>query len=115
MERMRGVLAVFHRLAVPALYADFSSSRLLVMHDVAGGPISSAPEGPVRSDVAKQLLDAGMSPYVASVWTRWNREMFADMSASWWPLVIMSSACRCGKPGARILQRYGLLVPSDTR
>ncbi len=31
--------------------------------------------------VARRLLDAGMGRFVASVWARWNREMFADMSA----------------------------------
>ncbi len=58
MERMRVVLEPFDRLAVPQLHADYSSSRLLVMRDVAGGPISSAPAGPIRSDVAKQLLES---------------------------------------------------------
>ena len=58
MERMRVVLEPFDRLAVPQLHADYSSSRLLVMRDVAGGPISSAPVGPIRSDVAKQLLES---------------------------------------------------------
>jgi ubiquinone biosynthesis protein len=58
MERMRVVLEPFDRLEVPQLYADYSSSRLLVMRDVAGGPISSAPDGPLRSDVAKQLLES---------------------------------------------------------
>jgi hypothetical protein len=31
--------------------------------------------------VARRLLDARMGRFVASVWARWNREMFADMSA----------------------------------
>jgi len=31
--------------------------------------------------IALRLLRAGMDRSVASVWTRWNREMFADMSA----------------------------------
>jgi len=30
--------------------------------------------------VAKRLLQAGMNPRVAAVWTRWNRETFADLS-----------------------------------
>jgi hypothetical protein len=34
----------------------------------------------VPRNVARRLLGGGMSPQVASVWTRWNREMFADMS-----------------------------------
>ncbi|MGA2739504.1 MAG: hypothetical protein ABSG65_18950 [Bryobacteraceae bacterium] len=31
--------------------------------------------------VAHRLLDAGLGRFTASVWARWNREMFADMSA----------------------------------
>jgi ubiquinone biosynthesis protein len=58
MERMREVIARFDRLAVPSLYADYSTSRLLVMHDVGGGPISLAPEGSVRSQTARQLLES---------------------------------------------------------
>ncbi|MGZ4133103.1 MAG: AarF/UbiB family protein [Actinomycetota bacterium] len=58
MERMRGVIASFSRLEVPELYADYSTSRLLVMRDVAGGPIGLAPEGPIRSETAKQLLES---------------------------------------------------------
>ncbi|HLK57995.1 MAG TPA: hypothetical protein VKU00_15615, partial [Chthonomonadaceae bacterium] len=30
---------------------------------------------------ARRLLRAGMPPAIAAVWARWNREMFADMSA----------------------------------
>jgi predicted unusual protein kinase regulating ubiquinone biosynthesis (AarF/ABC1/UbiB family)/nucleotide-binding universal stress UspA family protein len=58
MERMREVIAPYDRLAVPLLYSDYSTSRLLVMHDVGGGPISLAPEGPVRSQTARQLLES---------------------------------------------------------
>src|SRR5439155_3597308 len=31
--------------------------------------------------VASELLKAGLGSFVASVWTRWNREVFADLSA----------------------------------
>ncbi len=31
--------------------------------------------------VGLRLLDAGLGRSVSSVWVRWNREMFADMSA----------------------------------
>jgi hypothetical protein len=34
----------------------------------------------VPRSIALRLLRAGMSRRVASMWTRWNREMFADMS-----------------------------------
>jgi hypothetical protein len=36
---------------------------------------------PVPHRVAARLLKAGMPRTVAMTWTRWNREMFADMSA----------------------------------
>jgi hypothetical protein len=35
----------------------------------------------VPQAIAKALLDARMPRPVVSIWTRWNREMFADMSA----------------------------------
>ena len=35
----------------------------------------------IPRNVALRLLEADMSRFVASVWARWNREMFADMSA----------------------------------
>jgi hypothetical protein len=35
----------------------------------------------VPREMAQALLEAGVPPEVAGIWTRWNREMFADMSA----------------------------------
>jgi predicted unusual protein kinase regulating ubiquinone biosynthesis (AarF/ABC1/UbiB family)/nucleotide-binding universal stress UspA family protein len=58
MDRLRAVITPFSRLAVPDLYPDYSTSRLLTMRDVQGGPISMAPEGPVRHEVAVQLLES---------------------------------------------------------
>jgi ubiquinone biosynthesis protein len=58
MDRLREVITPFSRLAVPDLYPDYSTSRLLTMRDVQGGPISMAPEGPVRHEVAVQLLES---------------------------------------------------------
>jgi predicted unusual protein kinase regulating ubiquinone biosynthesis (AarF/ABC1/UbiB family)/nucleotide-binding universal stress UspA family protein len=58
MERLREVIARYPRLAVPELHADLSTSRLLVMRDVAGGPISIAPEGMPRQEAARQLLES---------------------------------------------------------
>ncbi|HYJ60011.1 MAG TPA: AarF/UbiB family protein [Actinomycetota bacterium] len=58
MERMREVIAPYARLAVPTLHPDLSTSRLLVMHDVGGGPISSAAEGKARTETARQLLES---------------------------------------------------------
>jgi predicted unusual protein kinase regulating ubiquinone biosynthesis (AarF/ABC1/UbiB family)/nucleotide-binding universal stress UspA family protein len=58
VQRMAEVIASFDRLSVPDLYTDFSTGRLLVMGDVGGGPIGLAPEGPVRTDAARQLLES---------------------------------------------------------
>ncbi|MGH3033659.1 MAG: AarF/UbiB family protein [Gaiellaceae bacterium] len=58
IERMRVVLAPYDRLAVPQLYADLSTSRLLVMEEVQGLPLRDAPEGPERKEAARQLLES---------------------------------------------------------
>jgi predicted unusual protein kinase regulating ubiquinone biosynthesis (AarF/ABC1/UbiB family) len=58
VQRMGDVIASFDRLAVPVIYTDFSTGRLLVMGDVGGGPITIAPEGPIRAAAAKQLLES---------------------------------------------------------
>jgi ubiquinone biosynthesis protein len=52
------VIAPFPRLAVPQVYGDYSTSRLLVMHDVAGTAIEEAPEGTARTQAARQLLES---------------------------------------------------------
>jgi ubiquinone biosynthesis protein len=58
VQRMGEVIAPFDRLAVPVIHGEFSTGRLLVMGDVGGGPITIAPDGPVRSAAAKQLLES---------------------------------------------------------
>lgn len=40
--------------------------------------------------------------------------MMVTTSASMWPLDIFSRPARCAKPGGRMWQRYGRLVPSET-
>ena len=58
VQRIGEVLESYPRLAVPVVHASLSTSRLLVMHDVGGGPISSAAEGEARRDAARQLLES---------------------------------------------------------
>jgi ubiquinone biosynthesis protein len=58
MQRIGEVLESFPRLAVPVVHHDVSTSRLLVMHDVGGGPIDSAPDGEPRREAARQLLES---------------------------------------------------------
>ena len=56
--RMQGVLADYHRLAVPAVHRDLSTSRLLVMEEIQGIPIKQAPAGAERVEAARQLLES---------------------------------------------------------
>src|SRR5262249_41521234 len=58
LERMQEVLRPYSRLGVPAVYTDFSTDRLLVMEEIQGGPLSSAPEGTARKDAARQLIQS---------------------------------------------------------
>jgi predicted unusual protein kinase regulating ubiquinone biosynthesis (AarF/ABC1/UbiB family)/nucleotide-binding universal stress UspA family protein len=58
MRRLSDVIASFPRLAVPDVYGDYSTARLLVMHDVGGGPIVDAPMGTARREAARQLLES---------------------------------------------------------
>ena len=58
LKRMRQVLSPYHRLAVPQVFEAYSTSRLLVMQEVLGGPVTSAPEGPERKEAARQLLES---------------------------------------------------------
>ena len=56
--RMQTVLADYDRLAVPSVYRELSTSRLLVMEEIQGGPIAQAPEGRERIEAARQLLES---------------------------------------------------------
>jgi predicted unusual protein kinase regulating ubiquinone biosynthesis (AarF/ABC1/UbiB family)/nucleotide-binding universal stress UspA family protein len=58
IERMQRVISTYDRLAVPRVYGDLSSSRLLVMEEIQGVPISRAPEGDERKAAARQLLES---------------------------------------------------------
>jgi predicted unusual protein kinase regulating ubiquinone biosynthesis (AarF/ABC1/UbiB family)/nucleotide-binding universal stress UspA family protein len=58
IDQMRTVLADYDRLAVPAVHHKLSTSRLLVMEEIQGIPISQAPEGPDRIEAARQLLES---------------------------------------------------------
>lgn len=58
IERMRSVLEGYDRLAVPGVLRELSTSRLLVMEEIQGGPIAQAPQGPERTQAARQLLES---------------------------------------------------------
>jgi predicted unusual protein kinase regulating ubiquinone biosynthesis (AarF/ABC1/UbiB family)/nucleotide-binding universal stress UspA family protein len=56
-ERLRASLAGFSRLAVPAIHERYSTSRLLVMQDVAGGSLEDVPSA-LRQETARQFLES---------------------------------------------------------
>jgi ubiquinone biosynthesis protein len=58
LERMREVLADFPHLGVPAVHEHLTSQRLLVMEEIQGGPLRTAPAGDERRQAARELLDA---------------------------------------------------------
>jgi predicted unusual protein kinase regulating ubiquinone biosynthesis (AarF/ABC1/UbiB family)/nucleotide-binding universal stress UspA family protein len=57
-ERMRSALAEFPRLAVPRIHVEISTTRLLVMQDVGGVAATDVPPGPLRKEIAQQLLES---------------------------------------------------------
>jgi ubiquinone biosynthesis protein len=58
LGRMQEVLAPFPQLGVPAVYEEYSTSRLLVMQEIQGVPVREAPFGPERKEAARQLLES---------------------------------------------------------
>jgi predicted unusual protein kinase regulating ubiquinone biosynthesis (AarF/ABC1/UbiB family)/nucleotide-binding universal stress UspA family protein len=58
IDRMRQVLKPYSRLEVPAVHHDLSSSRLLVMEEIQGASIRTAPQGKARTEAARQLLES---------------------------------------------------------
>ena len=58
LKRMTEVLAPYSRLAVPKVYEEYSTSRLLVMQEVGGVRLSEAPPGDARKEAARQLLES---------------------------------------------------------
>jgi predicted unusual protein kinase regulating ubiquinone biosynthesis (AarF/ABC1/UbiB family) len=52
------VLEPYPRLDVPSVYHELTSPRLLVMEEIQGAPIRTAPEGKERSEAARQLLES---------------------------------------------------------
>ncbi len=58
IDRMQTVLSDYDRLAVPSVHHKLSTSRLLVMEEIQGVPITQAPEGQERIEAARQLLES---------------------------------------------------------
>jgi predicted unusual protein kinase regulating ubiquinone biosynthesis (AarF/ABC1/UbiB family)/nucleotide-binding universal stress UspA family protein len=57
-DRMREILAPYARLAVPHIYSEYTTPRLLVQEFVDGGPITTAPAGEERREAARQMLES---------------------------------------------------------
>ena len=58
VQRMRRVLEPYPHLAVPGVYPDLSTARLLVMEEIQGVPTRRAPDGPERKAAARELLES---------------------------------------------------------
>ena len=58
LQRLGDALTDYSRLAVPRLYGDYTSKRLLVMEEIQGSPIRHAPHGEPRKEAARQLLES---------------------------------------------------------
>ena len=58
LKRMAEVLERHPRLAVPGVYEQYSTARLLVMEEIQGVPVLQAPPGPARTEAARQLLES---------------------------------------------------------
>jgi predicted unusual protein kinase regulating ubiquinone biosynthesis (AarF/ABC1/UbiB family) len=58
VKRMAQVLTPHTRLAVPKVYEDYSTSRLLVMQEVGGVRLNEAPPSDARKEAARQLLES---------------------------------------------------------
>jgi predicted unusual protein kinase regulating ubiquinone biosynthesis (AarF/ABC1/UbiB family) len=58
IERLRNVLEPYPRLAVPGVYRQLTSPRLLVLEYVDGVPVRDAPDSPERREAARQLVES---------------------------------------------------------
>ena len=57
--RMGEIVESYDRIGVPRCHRELSTRRLLVMDEVVGGvPLLEAPEGPERTEAARQLMQA---------------------------------------------------------
>ena len=57
VERLRAALTAFPRLDAPRVYEQLSTSRLLVLEEIPGVPVREIPQGPERTEAARQLLE----------------------------------------------------------
>ena len=58
VDRLGEVLERYSRLAVPSVYHELSSKRLLVLSFVDGVPVRDAPDVPERREAARQLIES---------------------------------------------------------
>ncbi|UVT15602.1 MAG: universal stress protein [Nitrospira sp.] len=65
IDRMQTVLVDYDHLAVPSVHHKLSTSRLLVMEEIQGVPVTQAPEGPERIEAARQLMESYYKQIIA--------------------------------------------------
>jgi predicted unusual protein kinase regulating ubiquinone biosynthesis (AarF/ABC1/UbiB family)/nucleotide-binding universal stress UspA family protein len=58
IRRMGDILEDYSLLDVPGVYDQLSTSRLLVMEEIPGTAVSEAPEGEIRKEAGRQLLES---------------------------------------------------------
>jgi ubiquinone biosynthesis protein len=58
VDRLGEVLERYSRLAVPSVYHEISTKRLLVLSFVDGVPVRDTPDVPERKDAARQLIES---------------------------------------------------------
>ncbi len=58
LEHIRDVLKPYSRLAVPRVYTDYTTHRLLVMERIEGVPLLSSEPSAERSEAARQLVES---------------------------------------------------------
>jgi ubiquinone biosynthesis protein len=58
VDRLAEVLERYTQLAVPSVYHELSSKRLLVLSFVDGVPLRETPDVPERQDAARQLIES---------------------------------------------------------
>ena len=58
IDHMEKVLQPYSRLAVPRVFREFSTQRLLVMEHIGGMPLLESESSPERSQAARQLVES---------------------------------------------------------
>ena len=95
-----------HRIGITADWLRASAGYLAISTSSRLRPCVSGREGESCAGLVLSAAEADVNAHRSiSPNTMSSEPRMAETSASMWPRFIQSMACRCGKPGARILQR----------